>query len=387
MPKYGIIRADGTPKPAAAQLLRWNDRTNRHTLYTACGSQNDGYGIYRRPTNPTEAAAALTLYNKILLASNPNATPATQLPETGTRMAAIGRSPDTVIGELANTTKYNWVPVSYPASTPVGPDKLNQRWRPDKISLADSIQAGIDDLATKIHTTPGTFALVGAGQGAAINSKILQRMQIGGDLYHRQIDCIAAVQFGNPMRRRNTTYPGGTNPAGAGILSPVDRDDPTLSGLATTQIPTWWWEMVTPNDFYSDVPLEHLSLIAKVARTLGGYRKVNDLLSLSGNMINAFRNNEVALELIALVLTSIIQKLFNPAAETDLEEILDWLYDHLGDDQTNTPPTYDPDPHLLYSVLKPPTLPTGLAGVTNQSTYTDIALAYINARGNAVTPR
>lgn len=387
MPKYGIIRADGTPKPAAAQIMRWNDRTNRHTLYTVAGAQNDGWGIYRRPTNPTEAAAALNLYNEILLASNPAAIPATELPATGTRMPAIGRSPDTVIGENANPSRYTWVPISYPASTPIGPDKISQRWRPDKISLADSITAGVEDLANKIHTTPGTFALVGYSQGAAVTSKILQRMQIGGDLYHRQYDCIAAVALGNPMRRRNTSYPGATNVAGAGILSPVDRDDPTLSGLATTEIPSWWWELCTPNDFYSDVPLEHLTLIAKTARTLGGYRRVHDLLSLSGNLINAFRNDDLALELIALILTSIIQKIFNPAAPSDLEEILDWLYDHLGNSQTNTPPIYQPDPHVLYSVLKPPTLPTGLAGVTINSTYTDVALAYINSRGTAVTPR
>jgi hypothetical protein len=42
---------------------------------------------------------------------------------------------------------------------------------------------------------------------------------------------------------------------------------------------------------------------------------------------------------------------------------------------------------VLYSATKPPTLPTGLAGVTSASTYTDIALAYINARGTAVTPK
>lgn len=385
--KYGLINANGTPKAALTTVTRWNDRTNRHTLYTIAGQQNDGWGIFRTPTNQTEYDAALNLYNAILLAANPAATPATQLPANGTRMADIGRSPDTVIGAGANTTKYNWVPISYPGSTPLGPDNLDQRWRPNKISLADSITAGTTDLAAQIRATPGTFAMTGTGVGAAIMTQVMKQMLPGGDLYHRNQDCIAAVAFGNPMRKAATTYPGGTAPTGAGLLSPVDTNNPTLSGLATTTLPTWWWEMVTPNDFYADVPTEHLTTIAKVARTLAGYRRVHDLLSLSGNMINAFRNSETALELIALTLTSIIQRILNPTQPTDLAEIRAWLYAHLGDNLTNTPPTYNPDPHVLYSVLKPPTLPTGLAGVTTNSTYTDVALAYINARGNAVTPR
>ena len=57
-----------------------------------------------------------------------------------------------------------------------------------------------------------------------------------------------------------------------------------------------------------------------------------------------------------------------------------------------------PSPAVLYSVLKPLTFPSdtdttiqalcpsGL-GLTSSSTYTDIALAYINARGATVAPR
>lgn len=387
MTNYGLVTSAGAAKTALTTVARWNDRTPRHTLYTICGTQQDAWGIFRQPSNSTEAAAALALYNKVLLASNPSATPATQLPATGTRMADIGRSPDTVIGANINTTKFNWVPISYPNSAPLGPNNLNTSWRPTRISIADSINAGVKDLTDHIRNTPGTFAICGMGLGAAIASKTMQRMIIGGDLWHRAGDCIAAVAFGNPMRKAGTSFPGGTPAAGAGILSPVDRNTPTLSGLATTDIPTWWWEMAAPNDFYATAPTEHLQLIAKVARTLGSQRRVNDLLSLSGNLINAFRFNDVALELINLFITSAIQKIFNPTQESDLEEVLDWLYDHLGNDQTNTPPTYDPDPHVLYSVLKPPTLPTGLAGVNSNSTYTDVALAWITARGNAVTPR
>jgi hypothetical protein len=45
------------------------------------------------------------------------------------------------------------------------------------------------------------------------------------------------------------------------------------------------------------------------------------------------------------------------------------------------------NPHIRYGSDKPPSLPTGLAGVNSNSTYVDIGIAYLNARGAAVAPR
>jgi hypothetical protein len=53
------------------------------------------------------------------------------------------------------------------------------------------------------------------------------------------------------------------------------------------------------------------------------------------------------------------------------------------------PSNYYPNgnPHIRYGFDKPPSLPTGLAGVNSNSTYVDIGIAYLNARGAAVAPR
>lgn len=55
-----------------------------------------------------------------------------------------------------------------------------------------------------------------------------------------------------------------------------------------------------------------------------------------------------------------------------------------------TPSNFYPkgNPHILYGVDKPPTRPTpALPGITSNSTYVDIGIAYLNARGAAIAPR
>jgi hypothetical protein len=381
--KYGLVGNDGTPKAALAQVTRWGDKTNRHTLYTICGTNQDAWGVFNTPVGTPAQTAWLDLYNAIRQVENPGAATITTLPAAGTRIPDVIASPDTVVGYNANPAKFNWVPISYPASAPTTPNTIDNTWFNSKISLADSIKVGVNELVAHIRTTPGTFAIVGTSQGAAVASNVLKMMLPGGDLYYRYQDCIGAVMFGNPMRKSGATFPGGTSPTGAGIYSPASTaTNPMLSGLANTELPSWWWEMATPNDLFADVPAAHLELISSVARALGVYKAVSDPLDLAGNILNAFTNNLAALELISLLLTSAIQKLFNPADESDIEIVADWIQDHVGET-----PTYYPDPHVLYSATKPPTLPTGLAGVDSTSTYTDIALAYINARGIAVTPK
>jgi hypothetical protein len=381
--KYGLVSSSGTAKAALAQVTRWNDKTNRHTLYTVCGTNQDAWGVFNTPVGSTQQAAWLKLYNDIRKWQNPAATTITTLPANGTRIPNAIASPDTIVGYNANPAKYNWVPISYPASAPPTPTTIDNTWFNTKISFADSIQVGVNELVSHIRTTPGTFAIVAASQGAAVATNVLKMMMPGGDLYYRQQDCIAAVTFGNPMRKYGATFPGGTTTSGAGMFSPVSTSaNPLLSGLANTDIPAWWWEMVTPNDFYADVPTAHLNYIASVARSTAVYKTVTDPLDIAGNLMNAFTNNVAALQVIAETLVSIIQKILNPAAPSDVDAVNAWLDAHIG-----ASPTYIPDPHVLYNVAKPPTLPTGLAGVDNTSTYTDIALAYINARGAAVTPK
>lgn len=384
--KYGLITSGGTAKTALAQVTRWSDRTLRHTLYTICGTGQDGWGIFNTPATNAEQTAWLDLYNQILKWANPSATTVTALPADGSVIPTAVASPDTVIGRNANSALFNWVPISYPASAPDRVANIDNTWQPRNTALADSVAYGTDELIRHITTTPGTFALVGMSQGAMVVSNTIKRMLLGSDLYHRQRDCIAAVTFGNPMRKFGQVFPGGTAPSGAGIFSPTTvTGHPMLSGLANVTYPSFWWEMVTPNDFFADVPLEHINTIAAMARAVSTYRGVSDPLSMAGNLINAFVGNSAALELVSVLLTSVVQKLLNPTQPTDIDEILDWLYDHFGNG--STPATYIPDPHVLYGVAKPPTLPTGLTGVNSNSTYIDVALAYINARGQAVAPR
>lgn len=381
--KYGLVDSSGTAKPALAKIGRWNDKTVRHTLYTVCGTNQDGWGIFNTPADSGERAAWLALYNQIRQYANPAATTITELPANGTPIPDEIASPDTIVGRNADPAKFNWVPISYPASAPPTITTLDNTWFKSRISFADSIKVGVNQLTKQIIATPGTFAIVGASQGAAVISNVLKSMLAGGDLYYRQLDCIGAVTFGNPLRRYGRTYPGGTAPAGAGMFSSVSTSaNAMLSGLEYTTAPDWWWEMVTPNDLYSDVPTEHLRLISSVARSLGTYRAISDPLDVAGNLLNAFTDNVASLEIIAELLVSIVQKILNPAAPSDIEEVGAWLNAHIGES-----PTFIPDPHVLYGVETPPTLPTGLAGVDSSSTYTDIAVAYINARGAAVTPR
>jgi len=383
MTKYGLVDSEGAPKAALARVSRWNDKTVRHTLYTICGTNQDGWGIFNRPDDSDERAAWLTLYNQIRQYANPAATVITELPADGSQIPNEIASPDTIVGRNANPAKFNWVPISYPASTPPTATRFDNTWFKSKISFADSIKIGANELTAHIRATPGTYAIVGYSQGAAVMSNVLKTMLAGGDLYYRLQDCIGAVAIGNPLRRQGVTFPGGTAPSGAGMFSTISTSaNSMLSGLEKTVVPSWWYELVTPDDLYSDVPTEHLDLISAVARSLGVYKAVSDPLDITGNLLNALTQNQAAIEVIAETLWSLVQKIFNPYQPTDLEEATAWMESHIGDNAT-----FVPDPHVLYNVTSPPTLPTGLTGVNSNSTYTDIALAYINARGAAVTPK
>ena len=45
MAKYGLVTTGYTPRLALSSVGRWNDGVKRHTLYTCCGTQQDGWGI------------------------------------------------------------------------------------------------------------------------------------------------------------------------------------------------------------------------------------------------------------------------------------------------------------------------------------------------------
>jgi hypothetical protein len=369
--EYGLSAANNTPKLAQAQVTRWNDRVRRHTLYTVCGTAQDGWGLYNDPG--VEGRAFL-----LELARNVTGNPALTLELTdGDPLPDWGASPDAAVARAANPALFNWVPVSYPASSPATAASLENNWQPSNLSIADSINVGVAELTSLIKATPGTFALVGMSQGAIVTSQVLKALLPGGNLAHRYNDCIAGVAIGNPCRKAGSSFPGGTPAEGAGLMANVTIG--SLSGLEKTTLPSWWWELSTPGDFFSTAPTNTVGgpLLTSVAQSVGTYRGGGELnATMVGAMIAAFLSG--AVPLVTAALQSAISALFRPQAPNALGIIVSWL---------TTQFAYLANPHILYGVLPPPALPTGLAGVSPSSTYVEVATAYLNARGAAVAPR
>lgn len=418
---YGLVAANGTPRPAAEVVRRWNDKRVRHTLYTVCGTTTDGWGLTNVPT-PEVAANVLTLARQVT--GNPALTLA-DLPPNGTPSPDWAVSYDAAVGRAANPNLFNWVPISYPASSPITGGNIELDWLPTRNSMANSARMGTEELIRQINATPGTFALAGMSQGAVVISQVLKALLPGGVLQHRYKDCIAGLAFGNPCRAPGTGLPGVAAAPGGGVISLNYPQDSYASGLAPVknQIPSWWWEFALPGDFFSSAPVDgpagatftpaiqatyHLEGSLNYNHNVFSYTLA--LIGLAGAAVDLATKSLVAQGLYGAA--QIVNFFGNPqtkallsaAAQQNTTAFLtftEFIRQQLGTFQqvpislanpfglTFVPSNFYPtgNPHIRYGFDKPPSLPTGLAGVNSNSTYVDIGIAYLNARGAAVAPR
>jgi hypothetical protein len=380
---YGLFDSNYAAKKAAASVSRWNDGVKRHTLYTVCGTTQDGWGIINVPYEAEAKAALYKLYYSIGGTEPP--------PVDGERGPNINLiNNDAVVGLYANPALFNWVPVSYPASWPLGAGSLDNDWQPQNISFRDSVALGVKELTSLILATPGTFGLVGMSQGSMVITKVLHAMMTPGTaMSARMGDCIGGLAYGNPFRKPGSSFTGGTynklkvggvEYVGGGLFSsappnttPAALAQNMLLGNANIVTPDWWWEMSTPNDFFSDSPITTVAATAmgEIARAAVSVKGSIDALELAGNLARSFIGpSGITLQGI----TSLIQALTQPQIR---KIIVDWLGAFFA-------PT--PNPHILYGVLSPPTIPTGL-GLSPKATFNEVGVAYMNARGRAIAPR
>lgn len=390
--KYGITTAAGESKPAATTVARWNNGGKRHTVYTVCGTTQDAWGLYNDTGVPAEMAGMLYLLRQVT--GNPAAT----LPANdGDPLPDAIASPDAAVGRRVNSALFDWVPVSYPASGPAVRASLENNWQPTNLSIADSVSYGVTELVNLIKATPGTFALVGMSQGAIVTSQVLKALLPGGALASRYKDCIAGVAFGNPCRKIGGSMPGVPAAEGGGILHTTSRNAASIAGLQNANVPNWWWEMAITGDFFASAPMHTAAgpVITPVVQSLGTFRGSADLTgTMISGMFNAFLAG--AVPVVTAALQGAISFLFAPKSVTAQQALSTWLYQQFGaptlvDGQVVLQGGAYPNgnPHIRYGVDSPPNLPTwpGLTGLTASSTYIDVAVAYLNARGAAVAPR
>jgi hypothetical protein len=414
---YGLVNANLTPRPAAGVVQRWNDKVVRHTVYTVCGTTTDGWGLTNIST-PEAAANVLALAKQVT--GNPALTLA-DLPANGTPSPNWAVSFDTAVGRAANPNLFNWVPISYPASAPVVGGNVELDWIPAKNSMANSARMGVEELTRQINATPGTFALVGMSQGALVISQVLKALLPGGALQHRYNDCIAGLAFGNPCRAPGGSMPGVAAAPGSGMVSLAYPKDSNASGLAPVknQIPSWWWEFCLPGDCFGSTPVDTAAgpvmtpavqsafhtegSLAFGATELAAFFAGVGIVGAGLNVfLNALRDN------LVLNLAQVLNFFGNPETKALLssnaqqntaarDAFTAFVYQQFGTFNPVAvpappflvPSNYYPNgnPHMRYGLDKPPSLPTGLAGVNGNSTYVDIGIAYLNARGAAVAPR
>jgi len=404
----GLVSANGTEKDALTTVRRWNDGVNRHSLFTACGTSQDGWGFYNDPGNPAGRTALLAMVNSVL--TEGGLPTLTSLPGDGANGADLGiASPDAIVVYRANQNFYNWVPVSYPAAFPGAAVNIDNAWQPGNISFADSVTIGTQSMISLIQNTPGTFALCGMSQGAMVISNVLKAMQPGGVLASRYNDCIAGVAFGNPMRRQGGGLPGVASTTGAGMFS-VPNPVGALSGLSNVAVPDWWWEMNCPGDFFSDAPMSAASGAAGAI-----LNKIVSLFVVIKGTANSSFPLDFATQIINALATGVGVLVNSARSQTDvagLRALGLWLRDQglmaalVGRPVaigivagifklTNAEVTTNllvgnyprGNPHIFYGIKKPASRPTGLATWTSNYTYVDVAVSYLNQRAGAVTPR
>ena len=345
---YGLVAANGTPKAALSQVARWNDRTKRHTLYTICGTQQDGWGLFNDPGTQAARDGLLALLRWVT--GNNSLT----LPSAGSLMPVWAGSPDAAIGPRVNSSLYNWVPVSYPAVAPGMAASLENNWQPQNISISDSAKMGAAELIRLIKATPGTFAIVGMSQGSVVASQVLKALLPGGSLASRYNDCIAGVAFGNPCRAPGGTFPGGVAADGAGVIALPNPTDPASGGLANVKTPAHWWEMSITGDFFSSAPTNTIAgpILAPLIQLLFHFP---GSLGLSLDLLTSLLTALVAspLAVISVLLSAFVQggfllasqaqallgaKEFNAAASALLNQanstltgiLGTWVYQQIG---------------------------------------------------------
>lgn len=409
----GLTTTGNVAKTARSQVARWNDRVKRHTVYTVCGTTQDGWGLYNVPPTQAEVQGYTALGRAVL--GNPTWTP----PADGEPLPDALTTCDAVVGRNADPDLFNWVPVSYPAVGPGMAASLENNWQPSNYSIAQSAKAGVDELIRLIKSTPGTFALVGMSQGSVVISQVLKALLPGGSLASRYKDCIAGIAFGNPCRAPGASFPGGTPASGGGIIGLPYPLDPYSSGLAGIKTPDWWWELCTEGDFFSSTPIDTaagplLTPAVQAVFHFGGSLDADvsavslmlGVLSLAPALavflISAFANAGVlgATEARKVFSTKEFRGLLSAQlsrkSANAYQALSQWIYEQIGtldivaSLQAGAPVLsggYAVNPHILYGVTSPPTLPTGLSGLDENSTYLDVGIAYLNARGAAVTPR
>jgi hypothetical protein len=111
------------------------------------------------------------------------------------------------LGQAADKSRWLHQPVGYPAQA---------------FPMRPSYMAGVTEMLrqTDLHNcTHNTWGFAGYSQGAIVASIILQRV-LTGDLQQYKSTFIGGVTFGNPMREKGHTCPGGTDPGGSGIVLP-----------------------------------------------------------------------------------------------------------------------------------------------------------------------
>ena len=431
---YGLVTAAGTAKPARASVARWNDGKKRHTIYTACGTSQDGWALYNDPGTEELRQGQINLAKGVL--GNPNLTTA-DLPADGEPYPFNIGSPDAVIARNADPELFSWVPISYPASAPGStPSSLENNWQPSMFSMAESAKYGVEETIRQIKNTPGTFALLGMSQGAAVMTQVMKALLPGGTLAHRYNDCIAGIAFGNPCRAIGASFPGGVGAPGGGVISLPNKADPFTGGLQGVKTPDWWWEFCVPGDFFSDAPMAAVGpLITPAIQALfhtpgslavdaAGLSILTTLMVGGGTLLGVLMAAmvrggvlAVAEQLTAFFGSPDMKKFFSTVAQRQRESavgiLANWVYQQVGTldigaslttlSPVIVPSNYYPrgNPHILLGSDKPPALPSGkikaygpnpewtinLPGIDANSTYVQIAQAYLNARGAAVTPR
>lgn len=418
--KYGLTTTANSAKDARATVKRWNDGVNRHTLYTACGTTQDGWGLWNYPgAEGAEGFAGLAR-----LATGDNSWTVNDLPDDGEFIPDWAGSPDAVVGRLVDPDLFNWVPISYPASGPGSDGSLENNWQPTDFSMAESIRAGVDEVIRQIKSTPGTFALVGMSQGSAVMSQVLKALLPGGVLASRYRDCIAGVAFGNPCRGPGGSMPGVPAAYGGGVIALPNRVDPIGGGLAGIKTPDWWWEMSITGDFFSSAPIHTTAgplltpAIQALFHTPGSLAVEADALAILMTLLTG------GTTLIALLVGLAVRAGINGAAqvlsalssrefktffsqvsqrqkESPVGILANWIYEQVGVFDVGAslaalapvivPSNVYPNgnPHIRYGLDAPPNLPVwpGLTGLDSNSTYTEIAVAYLNRRGVQVSPR
>jgi hypothetical protein len=417
---YGLLNDNFTPRIAAGVVARWNDKRVRHTVYTVCGTSQDGWGLVNLKS-PRALLDANTLLRQIT--GNPALNAPQLLPTEGTPGPNEFVTMDAAVGRAVNPDLFDWVPISYPAASPKEDNYLENGWEPENNSLAQSARYGTEELIRQINATPGTFALVGMSQGSVVISQVLKALLPGGVLAHRYNDCIAGLAYGNPCRQKGSGLPGVVPSAGAGVISATYAPDPFASGLAAVKLPSWWWEFSNPGDLFSTAPMDTVAgpIFASTVQSLyhfdGGLdfnavavtatlailgTATGDFLQLllAGLVANGFYS---ALQIAKYFLTDAAKAQISMNSQKQISTstalIQEFLADHVGTfdlldsirtktlvfNKSNRYP--NGDPHVRYGIDKPPSLPTGLAGVNSNSTYVDVGIAYLNARGAAVAPR